>query len=165
MTQRTSSTAAKHTGAPPEADANTKKYVQAYIDGQLFGIDVEHIEDVLLPQPCTIIPQAAPEIKGMINLRGRIVTIISVRRSLGLSDADDSISSRNIVINHDGDLYSLEVDGVAEILDISDTEIRRTPDNVHDRWKELALGVYSANNTLMVMLDLEKLFRMLSPSA
>lgn len=144
---------------------DTKKYVQARVDGQLFGICAEHIEDVLLPQSCTEIPLSVNEIKGMINLRGRIVTIISVRRALGLPDTEEGVPTRNIVLNREGDLYSLEVDAVSEITDIAASEIRRTPDNISDRWKETAQGVYSMKNELMVILDLEKMFRLLAPSA
>lgn len=157
-------TAASSAAVSGFQQGETKKYVQASIAGQLFGIDVTNIEDVLLPQPYTKIPQSSPEIRGMINLRGRIVTIISIRRALGLEDASEGTPTRNIVLNNDGNLYSLEVDNVAEILDVSDADIRRTPDNINERWKDLSLGVYSLEGALMVMLDLDKLFRMLSAS-
>jgi purine-binding chemotaxis protein CheW len=139
-----------------------RKFIQTRIDGQLFGLNVETVEDILLPQEFTPIPLAPPAILGLINLRGRTVTIISLRRLLGLPEPASKQACRNIVLHRENELYSFVVDSVSEIQDIQDGQIRKAPENLSAVWKELSLGVCSLEKELMVMLDINKIFNAIS---
>ena len=66
------------------APENLKEYVTATVGGQLFGLPILRVQDVFLPERITRVPLAPPEVAGVLNLRGRIVTLIDMRRSLGL---------------------------------------------------------------------------------
>lgn len=147
---------------PPLSRNGSRKVVQTRIQHQLFGFEVSRVQDVLQKQEYTPIPLAQREVLGMINLRGRIVTIISLRNLLGLSDAAKEEASNNIVVEQDGDLYSFVVDSVAEIIDVGDEQLRRPPDNLSSHWKELSAGIYPSDKELMVVLDVDRVFAMLT---
>src|SRR5579864_9644275 len=90
-------------------------FVTFTIAGQLFGVPVLAVQDVLRPQAITHIPMAPPEILGSLNLRGRIVTVVDTRHRLGLPKADSNERPMSIVVPHGDDLYSLAVDRVGEV--------------------------------------------------
>ena len=69
--------------------SNLKEYVTAMIGGQLFGLPILRVQDVFMPERMTRLPLAPPEIAGVTNLRGRIVTMIDMRRRLGLDKRED----------------------------------------------------------------------------
>src|SRR5262245_36729948 len=87
-------------------------FVTFTIAGQLFGVPVLAVQDVLRPQAITRIPMAPPEILGSLNLRGRIVTVVDTRHRLGLPKADTNEQPMSIVVPHGDDLFSLAVDRV-----------------------------------------------------
>ena len=71
------------------ADHNLREYVTALIGGQLFGLPILRVQDVFAPERLTKVPLAPPEIAGVLNLRGRIVTLIDMRRRLGLGQREN----------------------------------------------------------------------------
>ena len=89
-------------GAALDLRGDTKDFVTAYIGKQLFGIPVLTVQDVLGPQRITRIPLAPPEVAGSLNLRGRIVTAIDVRKRLGLRDKEDEDPGMSIVVDQGG---------------------------------------------------------------
>ncbi len=141
-------------------DSTSKKrqYLVMRIDQQPFGMLVDNIQDVLSPMKITPIPLSPPEVKGAMNLRGRIVTAINLRSILGISDNEEKEQYRSVILEIDGNLYSIIIDSVSEVLDISDNEIDRLPENISDRWRDVSTGVYSMENELMIFLDADKLF-------
>ena len=70
-------------------EGTVAEYVTAVIGGQLFGLPISRVQDVFMPERLTRVPLAAPEIAGVLNLRGRIVTAIDMRRRLGLPPRED----------------------------------------------------------------------------
>lgn len=134
-------------------------FVAIYVDGQLFGIPVLAIRDVLGPQRVTRIPLAPPEVAGALNLRGRIVTAIDVRRRLGLPARADGGRDMSVVVECGGELYSLIVDSVAEVLTLAPEGYERNPGTLNPRWREISAGIYRLDGQLMVMLDVDNLLR------
>jgi len=132
-------------------------YVTMRIDKQLFGIEVKHVRDVLRQQKVTSIPLASPEIAGSLNLRGRIVTVIDVHRRLKLPPRDKELKSTFVVVELKGELYSLMVDSVGEVLTASAAMIEKTPANLSGCWKEIASGIYKLDGELMVLVDVPTL--------
>jgi purine-binding chemotaxis protein CheW len=90
-----------------------RQFVTVVIERQTFGIPVLVVQDILGPQKITRVPLAPAEVAGALNLRGRIVTAINVRRRLGLAPRPAEMKGMNVVVEHDGELYSLMVDGWA----------------------------------------------------
>ncbi len=133
------------------------QYVSITIDGQLFGIPVLLVHDVLGPQRITRIPLAPPEVAGSLNLRGRIVTAIDVRLRLGLPKRPPEIEGMSVVVEHHGESYSLMVDGVGEVLTLTASDFERNPATLDPRWREISLGIYRLNQQLLVILDVNRL--------
>ncbi|CAK0746981.1 purine-binding chemotaxis protein CheW [Azospirillaceae bacterium] len=132
-------------------------FVTMTIAEQLFGIPVLQVQDVLGHQKITRIPLAPPEVAGSLNLRGRIVTAIDVRLRLGLPPRPKDKPGMSIVVDLRGELYSLMVDSVGEVLSLSNEDFERNPATLDSRWREVSTGIYRLNNQLMVVLDVSRL--------
>lgn len=139
-------------------------YVTMCIDRQMFGIEVKHVRDVLRQQRIIPIPLAPPEIAGSLNLRGRIVTVINLRQRLSLPPRDkmpdgNAAPSTFVVVDHKGDLYSLMVDSVGEVLTASSAKIEKIPTNLNSSWKEIASGIYKLDGELLVLVNVQSLLK------
>ena len=139
-----------------DAVADTEDFVTFIIADQLFGIPVLKVQDVLSSHNITRIPLAPPEIAGSLNLRGRIVTAMDVRLRLGLPPREKR-GSMSIVADHDGELYSLMVDSVGEVLALKGSDWERNPPTLDPKFREYSLGIYRLDNKLLVVLDVNRL--------
>jgi purine-binding chemotaxis protein CheW len=137
----------------PILPGSSKEFLTMYIDGQLFGIPVLRVQDVLNEQKVTRVPLAPPEIAGSLNLRGRIVTAINLRRRLALPPPAAGVKTMSVVVDHHGDLYSLIVDNVGEVLSLPDDDFEKTPPTLDDVWRELSVGIYRLKDRLLIILD------------
>jgi purine-binding chemotaxis protein CheW len=144
----------KTSGASSEAP---REFVSMTVAGQLFGIPVLTVQDVLGEQRITCVPLSLPEVAGTLNLRGRIVTAIDMRRRLHLPPRDKGAPAMNVVVDRSGELYSLIVDSVGEVLSLPADQFERNPPTLEATWREVSVGVYRLENGLMVVLDVEKL--------
>jgi len=149
--------AGKRAVAKLAASDETRQYVSIVIDGQLFGIPVLIVHDVLGPQRITRIPLAPPEVAGSLNLRGRIVTAIDVRLCLGLPKRPAEMAGMSVVVEHGSEFYSLIVDNVGEVLTLSGAAMERNPATLDPRWREISLGIYRLDDQLLVVLDADRL--------
>jgi purine-binding chemotaxis protein CheW len=152
-------TSAARKGDDPSANSDrSSDYLTIIIAGQMFGIPVLQIQDVLGPQKVTRIPLAPPEVAGSLNLRGRIVTAIDVRRRLGLEAAEDG-KSRNmsVVVEQEGELYSLVIDRVGDVLTLYQKDFEANPPTLDPVWRNVSLGVYRLERELLVILDVARL--------
>lgn len=133
------------------------QFVSITIGKQSFGIPVLLVHDVLGPQRITRIPLAPKEVAGSLNLRGRIVTAIQVRRRLGLDPLPADAQTMSVVVEHQGELYSLIVDGVGEVLTLYDNDFESHPPTMGQRLREVSTGIYRLKETLLVVLDVPSL--------
>lgn len=140
-----------------EANWDKKEYLTIRITDQLFGIPVLQVQDVLREQPITPIPLAAEEISGSLNLRGRIVTAIDVKKRLGLAANKDQKTTMSVVIEHDNELYSLIIDEVGDVLSLDKKSYEKNPATLDSLWSEIADGIYRLEDCLLVVLDVPKL--------
>jgi purine-binding chemotaxis protein CheW len=134
-------------------------FVSMTIAGQLFGIPVLKVQDVLGPQRITRIPLAPPEVAGSLNLRGRIVTAIDLRLRLGLEPRAKGENSMSVVVEHHGELYSLIVDSVGEVLSLDADAYERNPPTLDPRWRDFSDGIYRLDGSLLVVLDVAQLLQ------
>lgn len=148
---------AKKTKGEEVISGGNQDYVTMTIADQLFGIPVLQVQDVLGHQKITRIPLAPPEVAGSLNLRGRIVTAIDVRLRLSLSARSKDKPGMSIVVDLRGELYSLMVDSVGEVLSLSNEDFERNPATLDPRWREVSTGIYRLNGQLMVVLDVPRL--------
>lgn len=133
-------------------------YVTFTIGNQMFGIPVLRVQDILTPNRIAPVPLAPPEVKGSINLRGRIVTVIDVRVRLGLPPRDEeSKDSMGVTVEQDNDLYTLLVDKIGDVISLSKDLYEKNPGTLDPTWREFANGVFRLEEALMVVLDIDRL--------
>lgn len=134
------------------SDDTRDVFVTLTIGGQLCGIPVLVVRDVLGPQMITRIPLAPREVAGSLNLRGRIVTAIDLHSRLGL-ERSDWRRAMSVVVEHQGELYSLLVDQVGEVLHLNPELWEDNPPTLEAKWRALSRGVFRLSGQLVVVLD------------
>jgi purine-binding chemotaxis protein CheW len=139
-----------------------KIFVTLTVADQLCGIPVLSVRDILAEQTITRIPLAPPEIAGSLNLRGRIVTAIDLRRRLHLAPAPKGMERMSVVAEQGGELYALLVDQVSEVMSLPATAFERNPPTLPPSWAAYSAGIYRLRDRLMVVLDVARLLA-LSP--
>lgn len=132
-------------------------YVTFVIRKQMFGIPVLKVQDILTPDHIASIPLAPPEVRGSINLRGRIVTCIDVRVRLGLAPLKTEKNCMGVTVDHHGELYTLLVDQVGDVVSLKSELYESNPSTLDPLWREFAQGVFRLDGQLMVVLDVERL--------
>lgn len=135
----------------------TKDFLTVKIGGQMFGIPILQVQDVLGEQRVTHIPLAPPQVSGSLNLRGRIVTAVNVRRCLGLPPLENVENEMSVVVDHDDELYSLVIDEVGDVLSLNESEYEQNPATLDLLWRSVSLGVYRLDGGILVILDVPKL--------
>lgn len=144
------------TRAKAGAGGEHREFVSITVDGQLFGIPVLQVQDVLGPQRITRIPLAPPEVAGSLNLRGRIVTAIDLRTRLRMAPLPDGQQGMSIVVDHGGELYSVMVDAVGEVLSLDGEAAERNPATLDPVWREISGGIYRLEKSLLIVLDVAR---------
>jgi purine-binding chemotaxis protein CheW len=131
-------------------------FVTMTVRGQLCGIPVLSVRDIIVTQAMTRIPLAPPEIAGSMNLRGRIVTAIDLRRRLGLPSRDSGQPGMSVVVERQGELYSLVVDAVREVIEFDEHQLEPNPPTLGAAWREFSTGIYRLQSELLVVLNTER---------
>lgn len=140
-------------------------FVTMTVADQLFGIPVLQVQDVLGPQRLTKIPLAPPEVAGSLNLRGHIVTAIDVRTRLGLPPRPADMRGMSVVVDLNGELYSLVIDQVGEVLSLAKDTFEANPPTLDPRWREVSRGIYRLKGQLLVVIDVARLLVLSQASA
>jgi purine-binding chemotaxis protein CheW len=132
------------------------EYVTVTVGEQLFGLPIERVHDVFLPAQLTPVPLAKPEIAGILNLRGRIVTAIDMRLRLDLPRPEKGAQRMAVGIEWRGESYGLLVDFVGEVIKLARAGRDPNPANLHPSWAAVAAGVHRLEQGLMVVLDVDR---------
>jgi len=119
----------------------------------LFGIDVPVIQEVLRPQTMTRVPLAPSVVRGLINLRGQIITAIDLRERLGFPSAPESVSGMNVVTRLPDETVSFIVDDVGEVLDLTTEQFEEVPPTLSGTLREVTMGVYKLKDRLLLLLN------------
>ena len=137
-------------------ESAVSEYVTAIIGGQLFGLPISRVQDVFMPERVTRVPLSPAEIAGVLNLRGRIVTMVDMRVRLGLPKNDNGRRPMAIGVDLRGESYGLLIDRIGEVLKLADNSCEDNPVNLDPRMARLAGGVYRLEGQLMVVLDVDR---------
>jgi purine-binding chemotaxis protein CheW len=153
------------TARPPAANddaqamANSVEYVTFALGDQLFGLPIQDVNEVFSAMQITRVPLAPPAIRGLLNLRGRVVTAICLRTLLGVrgakpSDADDAMA---IGIEHGNDQFALLVDHIGDVIRLPMDGLEANPIHMSADWQGLSRGVHRLDGQILVVLDLATL--------
>jgi purine-binding chemotaxis protein CheW len=140
------------------------EYVTVMIGDQLFGLPISRVQDVFMPDRLTRVPLASPEIAGVLNLRGRIVTAIDMRRRLGLPPRSDGRPPMAVGIELKGESYGVLIDTVGEVLKLADGTREPNPVNLDQHLARVSAGVHRLEGQLLVILDVDRVLEMGSES-
>ncbi len=146
----------------PKRQLADEKVLTVYLGGDAFGIPIAQIQSVLESLPLTHVPLAPAAVKGVMNLRGRIVTAIDLRARLNQLDRGSTgmmQATMSVVIEENGDLYSLLVDRVGDVLTIPAASIDEPPVTMSAAWREVTAGVFRLQDKIMVILMPSALLR------
>ncbi len=138
------------------ATGNMKEYVTATIGGQLFGLPIQRVQDVFMPERLTRVPLAPPEIAGVLNLRGRIVTLIDMRGRLGLPSTTSHGPAMAIGMELGSESYGLLIDSVGEVLRLDDAAREPNPINLDPRLARVAAGIHRLQGQLLMLVDVDR---------
>ena len=137
-------------------DTAFTEFVTFTIVGQTFGLPIACVQDVFKPARITRVPLAGAEIAGVLNLRGRIVTVIDMRARLGMPKNDDGKPPMAVGVDLRGESYGLLIDQIGEVLKLADDGREENPVNLDPRMAKLAGGVHRLDGQLMVVLDVDR---------
>ncbi len=130
-----------------------KEFLSFFVGGQLFGIPVLQVQDVISSEPVAPIPLSPQEILGSINLRGRIVTVVDLHFVLSLERPDTVGDQHNVVVECGDEAYSLQVDDVGEVLMLNDADFEACPSTLDKEWRRVSSGLYRIKEGLLIVLD------------
>ena len=135
---------------------STERQFCTFVLGDLFlGIEVLQVQEVIRPQAVTRVPLGPKAVRGLINLRGQIVTAIELRERLGLPPRAEGQEAMNVVVRTDEGAVSLLVDEIGDVIEVQDDQHERLPETLPPSVRTLILGVYKLPRQLMLVLDLD----------
>lgn len=138
--------------------ANQRQLCTFFLEERFFGIEVERVQEVIRYQTVTPVPLAPAVVRGLINLRGQIVTAIDLRRLLQVEDRTDERLPINIVMHARQGIFSLLVDRIGDVLEVDEDSFEHPPDTLDGIARELIRGAYKLQGRLLLVLNVAKLF-------
>ena len=116
----------------------TSDFVTFEIGDQLFGVPIDEVQDVFKPQRLTPVPLSHSDVAGVLNLRGRIITMIDCRAHLGMG----------------GESYGLLIDKISDVLSLEPSAFEANPVNLDPRWRAVSKGVFRLDRRLLIVLNI-----------
>lgn len=136
--------------------ASRQQFCTFFLDGLRFGVDVQKVQEVVPYQEMTRVPLAPPAVRGLLNLRGQIVTGIDLRRRLELPERPAECLPMNVVLRGEDSPVSFLVDEIGEVMEVSSDACQPPPDTLRGQARELIQGVYPLPDELLLVLDTAK---------
>jgi purine-binding chemotaxis protein CheW len=133
-----------------------RQFCTFFVDGLRFGVDVQQVQEVVPYQALTRVPLASGVVRGLLNLRGQIVTGIDLRRRLELPDSPAADSPMNVVLRSGDSPVSFLVDQVGDVIEVASDTCEPPPETLHGRVRELIQAVYPLPEELLLVLDTAK---------
>jgi purine-binding chemotaxis protein CheW len=140
-----------------ETDGSILQWVTFNLAGEKYGVNVMQVQEVLRYSEIAPVPGAPPYVLGIINLRGKVVTVLDTRNRFSLPTGEVTDNSRIIVIEADTHVIGILVDSVAEVVDLGHSDIETAPGVGNDESAKFIQGVCHKNDELIILIDLEKL--------
>jgi purine-binding chemotaxis protein CheW len=146
--------------SPDTAMTDEHQYCTFFLDGHYFGIDVLKVQEIIRFQQMTRVPLAPAVVRGLINLRGQIVTGIDLRRRLGMKDRPADRLPVNVVVQTDDGAVSLLVDEIGDVVQVSEKQFEPPPETLRGNARELVHGAYKLPERLLLILDTDRAVEM-----
>lgn len=134
----------------------TAQYCTFWVDGLFFGVAVSEVQEVLRYQQLTAVPAAPEAVQGLINLRGQIVTALDLRCRLGLPARAEDALPMNVIIRSRGEVVSLLVDDIGDVIDTAGLELEPAPANIPSIVQDVVVGVLPLPDSILLVLDADR---------
>lgn len=138
----------------PDAAAE-RQFATFYVGHMLLGIDIDAVQEINRQSEITQVPHAPHYVRGVINLRGDVATVVDLRAILDLPSAPSSRQTRNLIVHHRGEAIGLLVDQISDILTLRVENIEPPPTNVDGVDGRLMSGVCTLETEILVLLDID----------
>jgi len=136
-----------------------RQYCTFHLDQFLFGVELEKVQEVIRYQEMTRVPLAPPEVTGLINLRGQIVTALDTRRQLGLAQRGVQQMPMNVVVHGDDGAVSLLVDEIGDVVEVTEEQVEDVPPTLQGQARKLIRSACKLKDRLLLVLDVERCCR------
>lgn len=137
------------------------RQVCTFVVGEyLFGVDVCHVHEVIRNQDMTVVPLAPKIVRGLINLRGQIVTAIDMRQRLSMKPFEDGFEPMNVVVRNGEGAVSLLVDEIGDVLDVDVRQREASPPGLSQVVSELLECVYKLDGRLLLVLNSSTIYQL-----
>ncbi len=134
-----------------------KEFLCFRIGEEEYALHVSFVKEIIKNRPLTEVPKTIDFILGVISIRGEVLPVFDLKKLLDIPLTAISINSKIIIIDNNGEKVGLVVDGVTQILKISQDEIEETPMNISGAKKEFIKGITMKDNKMVRILDMEKI--------
>ena len=132
------------------------EFVTFYVGNLLIGVDILHVEEINRQVKITPVPHAPEQVRGVINLRGEVVTVVDLRKVLGMQNTQIDEQSRTVVVNSGNEVIGLLVDSIADVVRFQADEIDPPPANVNGVDNRFFQGVHKLDHALLIVLNVEE---------
>jgi purine-binding chemotaxis protein CheW len=132
------------------------QFATFYVGHMLLGVDIRVVQEINRQSEITQVPHAPEYVRGVINLRGEVATVVDLRTILGLPKSSSSQQTRNLIVHHQGEAIGLLVDRISDILTLREDEISPPPTNVDGVDGRLMSGVCTLDTDIVVLLDIDE---------
>jgi purine-binding chemotaxis protein CheW len=136
--------------------ATELQFATFYVGRMLLGVDIRVVQEINRQSEITNVPHAPEYVRGVINLRGEVATVVDLRTILGLPKTERSRQTRNLIVHHRGESIGLLVDRISDILTLRADEIDPPPTNVDGVAGRLMSGVCTLDSEIVVLLDIDE---------
>jgi purine-binding chemotaxis protein CheW len=140
--------------------AGEVEFVTFYVGNLLIGVDIQHVEEINRQVDVTPVPQAPTHVRGVINLRGEVVTVVDLRKVLNMGQTDINHNSRTVVVNSGNEEIGLLVDRVADVVLVRTDQIDLPPANISNTDGSFFKGILKMDKELLVILEMDKILKL-----
>jgi len=136
--------------------SSNRQYCTFHLDNLFFGVEVQKVQEVIRYQEMTRVPLASKVVRGLINLRGQIVTAIDLRCRLELNPRPAGHLPMNVVVRTDDGPMSLLVDEIGDVIEVGDDVFETAPETLRGRARQLVEGAYKLDERLLLTLNIDQ---------
>lgn len=136
-----------------DSNQPTKQLCTFFLAGEHFGVDVKNVQEVIRHQEMTPVPLAPSIVRGLINLRGQIVTALDMRARFRLPPRADDATPVNVIVRSGDGIVSLLVDEIGDVVEVDDELFETAPETLSPDVRTLIAGVYKLQPQLLLVLD------------
>jgi len=137
------------------------KYLTFRLDKEEYALQILKVQEIIQMQQVTVVPKTPPWIRGVLNLRGKVIPVVDLRTKFGLASSEDTEKTCIVVvqIESDGDAVTMGViiDEVREVTDINESQIERPPSFGNDNETDFIMGIGKFEKSVKMLLDIDRI--------